>query len=106
MTRHEKKQKKQMEMENEMNRAFEFEGRGFNVKVTLNHLAERRPGGMVLHKVAINEMGPSDWRFEQVVPTQMLEETIGLCESKAKGYVLGSTQLSPEERLLTELGFK
>jgi hypothetical protein len=51
-------------------------------------------------------MGSSDWRFEQVVPTQMLEETIWLCESKAKDYVLGSTQLSPEERLLTELGFK
>ena len=93
-------------MANEMNRTFEFEGRKFNVKVTLNHLTERRRGGLSIHKVVINDMGPSNWFYEQACTTEQLERTVRLCESKAKDHVLGIKNLSPEERILSDMGFK
>lgn len=93
-------------MANEMNKQVEIEGRQFNVKVTLNHMAERRPGGIVTHRIVINDMGPSNWFYEQMATTERLTESILLCESKARDYVMGTVQLSPEEKILVDLGFK
>ena len=93
-------------MANEMNRTFGFENREFNVKVVLNHLAERRMGGLRIHKVVVSDTGPSGWSYEQLCTTEKLEVTVELCESKAKDHVLGIRNLSQEERILTDMGFE
>jgi hypothetical protein len=95
-----------MEIENEMSRTFECNGRVFEVTATLNHLIERRMGGVKLHKVAISETGLSNWKFEQVCSTEQLLRTVKLCQSKAEDHALGIKSLTPEQKILSDMGFK
>jgi len=93
-------------MENEMSRTYEFNDREFEVRVTLNHLTERRMGGVKLHRVAIRETGLPDWEFEQVCSTEHLVRTVRLCLSKAEDHALGVKSMTPEQKILSDMGFK
>lgn len=91
-----------------LNKIFEYKDYKFNIKVELNFSAERRPGGLVLHKITLNDMGISNFYKTLPVATSEIERIIELLENVAKEWVderLG-LGLSEIEIKLGQLGFK
>lgn len=70
-----------------MNRIFKHEDFTFNVKVELNIKAERRPNGLVWHRITISDMGSSNWLQTKEVEEFWLMSAIKDFEDLAKQYV-------------------
>ena len=94
-----------------LNKEFVYKTYRFNIKVELNHKAERHVGGKVTHKITMNDMGASNWyktvEVDAADPKKMETMLTGL-ENMAKDFVeerLGFG-LSEMEIKLMQLGFK
>ncbi len=81
---------------------FEYKGRTFIFKITLNHSAERRPNGIVKHKLTIDEVSDAkdSYSKEYEVEDKLLLSKIGDFENVIKKIVDDS---NPEQKLIDDL---
>lgn len=91
-----------------MNKVHEYRGFTFNIKVELNHTIEKRPGGLVQHKITINDMGPTNFYKTHLCETFALLDDINRMIEDAENWVDNRLDESKsyEVRLLESMGFK
>lgn len=91
----------------EYNKQYTIGDHTFNVCVELNARAERRIGGVVQHKVTINDMGPNNF-YKSVYCEKDVIITVSELVREAEDYVNGKgvEGLSDGELALKKLGFE
>lgn len=91
-----------------MQKTFEYKGRSFIFKVTLNYSAERRPNGVVKHLLTIDEISDEkdSYNKECEIEDKYLLSKIEDFENLIKKMI---DESNPHKKLiedLTKLGFK
>lgn len=91
-----------------MKKTFEYKGRSFIFKITLNYSAERRPNGFVKHLLTIDEISDEkdSYSKECEIDDKVLLSKLEDFENVIKKMV---DEANPHKKLiddLTNLGFK
>lgn len=91
-----------------MQKKFEYKGRSFIFKITLNYSAERRPNGLVKHLITIDEVSDEkdSYSTECEIEEKFLLSKIEDFENAIKKMI---DESNPHKKLiddLTKLGFK
>ena len=70
-----------------MNKIHQYRGFTFNIKVELNHTIEKRPNGLVQHKITFNDMGPGNYYKTHLCETFALLDDINSMIEDAEKWV-------------------
>jgi hypothetical protein len=92
----------------EFNKRYSYMNYNFNIKVQLNYIVERRPGGKVTHRITVNDMGSSN--YEQIYDmdaTGSLQLKLETIEGEIRLSCKARENLgkSPAQLLLESLGY-